>query len=321
VIDFRYHLVSIIAVFVALAVGIVLGSGPLKEPIDSTLRQRYEQVEKDKTTLRNQLTEAESRISYLERATATYAPTLVGGRLHNRNVLVIAMPDADGRLVNDTRDVLGQSGATVSGTLRLTDAYSDPERLSDLEAILDRLTPAGTPVPAGARPYVRAGAVLARALVTRTPVGKPDEESAALLTALQDGGFLTLEGRPAVRAPLVVIITTAAPSSPGSAERTAADAHLEIALAVDRTDSGTVAAGPIGAADDGGLIAAIRTNEEASGRISTVDTLDTVIGRISAVLALSGQLGDVTGHFGIGPDADEIAPDLPAEDTVGAPQP
>ena len=36
-IDFRYHLVSLISVFLALAVGIVLGAGPLKEAIGDTL--------------------------------------------------------------------------------------------------------------------------------------------------------------------------------------------------------------------------------------------------------------------------------------------
>ena len=36
-IDFRYHLVSIASIFMALAVGIVLGAGPLKEDIGNTL--------------------------------------------------------------------------------------------------------------------------------------------------------------------------------------------------------------------------------------------------------------------------------------------
>ena len=36
-IDFRYHLVSIVSIFLALAVGIVLGAGPLKEDLGNTL--------------------------------------------------------------------------------------------------------------------------------------------------------------------------------------------------------------------------------------------------------------------------------------------
>jgi len=46
VIDFRYHLVSIAAVFLALAVGIVLGSGPLKDDISGFLEDRTAQLAK-----------------------------------------------------------------------------------------------------------------------------------------------------------------------------------------------------------------------------------------------------------------------------------
>ena len=37
-IDFRYHIVSLVAVFLALGVGIVLGSGPLDEQIQGALQ-------------------------------------------------------------------------------------------------------------------------------------------------------------------------------------------------------------------------------------------------------------------------------------------
>ena len=36
-ISFRYHIVSIVSVFLALAVGIALGGGPLKGEVDNTL--------------------------------------------------------------------------------------------------------------------------------------------------------------------------------------------------------------------------------------------------------------------------------------------
>jgi hypothetical protein len=39
VIDFRYHLVSIVAVFLALAVGVVLGSAALNGPVVAGLRK------------------------------------------------------------------------------------------------------------------------------------------------------------------------------------------------------------------------------------------------------------------------------------------
>ena len=44
VIDFRYHLVSIIAIFFALATGIILGAGPLDEQVNETLVDQIPQL-------------------------------------------------------------------------------------------------------------------------------------------------------------------------------------------------------------------------------------------------------------------------------------
>ena len=57
-IDFRYHLVSIVSIFLALAVGIVLGAGPLKEDLGNTLTRELTQLRQDKTDLRGELTAA-----------------------------------------------------------------------------------------------------------------------------------------------------------------------------------------------------------------------------------------------------------------------
>ena len=58
-IDFRYHLVSIVSIFMALAVGIVLGAGPLKEDIGNTLTSEVKNLRADKAALRSDLDVAE----------------------------------------------------------------------------------------------------------------------------------------------------------------------------------------------------------------------------------------------------------------------
>jgi hypothetical protein len=318
VIDFRYHLVSIIAVFVALAVGIVLGSGPLKGPIDDTLRDRYAQVESDKEALRDELSEAQSRIDYLDEAAATYPPSVLHDRLAGRAVVLLTMPGTDGGLVNATRDTIELTGATVSGTVGITEAYLDPDQLDELEGVLDELTPQGTAVPAEAEGHVRAGAVLAGALVTNavTPAAQerePDAGVQALLTGLQEAGFVTIEGQPAARAALAVLVTPVPPADATDTTQAASGAQLQLALATDRLAVGSVVTGPIGAAGAGGLVEAVRQNDEAGARISTVDTLDTSTGRATAALALVEQAGDRTVHYGIGPGAQALAPDLSAD--------
>ena len=62
-IDFRYHIVSLISVFLALAVGIVLGAGPLNEPIARGLTQSVKQLQSDRDAKNDQLKTAQAAIT------------------------------------------------------------------------------------------------------------------------------------------------------------------------------------------------------------------------------------------------------------------
>ena len=77
-IDFRYHLVSIVSIFLALAVGIVLGAGPLKGELGDTLNKEVAGLRQDKTDLNEQLDEAragaEARDAYMPRPTRSCSP-------------------------------------------------------------------------------------------------------------------------------------------------------------------------------------------------------------------------------------------------------
>ena len=54
-IDFRYHLVSIISVFLALAVGIVLGAGPLQANLGDQLSDQVAALRTEKQALNDKL--------------------------------------------------------------------------------------------------------------------------------------------------------------------------------------------------------------------------------------------------------------------------
>ena len=59
-IDFRYHLVSLIAVFMAIALGIIIGTTALNEPILADIKNQVSDLEGDKRSLedRTQLLQA-----------------------------------------------------------------------------------------------------------------------------------------------------------------------------------------------------------------------------------------------------------------------
>ena len=84
-IDFRYHLVSLISVFLALAVGIVLGAGPLKESIGDTLTGEVDTLRRRAADLRAELDSVSAELARTEDAWATVAPDLLASPTARRS--------------------------------------------------------------------------------------------------------------------------------------------------------------------------------------------------------------------------------------------
>ena len=78
-ISFRYHLVSLVAVFLALALGIVVGTTALNGPITTDLRKQVNTLRSDRTTLANQVKALQARVDDSEQFAATYGSQLVAG--------------------------------------------------------------------------------------------------------------------------------------------------------------------------------------------------------------------------------------------------
>src|SRR5690606_20722120 len=93
VIDFRYHLVSLISVFLALSIGIVLGAGPLKEAIGDQLTGQVESLRADKEDLRAQLDDATGAAAAQDAFVAETADDLLVGVLPGRQVAIVELGD------------------------------------------------------------------------------------------------------------------------------------------------------------------------------------------------------------------------------------
>ena len=77
--SFRYHIVSIVSVFLALAVGIALGGGPLKGEVDNTLVSQVQTDRQTKLALQSQITALRSSNTFTDDFAKTVAPGLIGG--------------------------------------------------------------------------------------------------------------------------------------------------------------------------------------------------------------------------------------------------
>jgi hypothetical protein len=310
VISFRYHIVSIVSVFLALAIGVALGGGPLKGEVDNTLVQQVQSDRQAKVAYEAEIASLRSSNKFTDTFAATVAPALIGNRLAGRSVAIVELPGADQSVVASLEDYLGRAGASVTGRLRVASGFVDPGNKQLVDA-LGRQQLDGTPdvkVPKDASGYERMGALLGRAIATKTDAGAPvDPEAASILSGLSTANLMSAEGDLTCRASLVLFV--AGPGT-GSQQQQQGTATIvtELAKAVDAKSDGVVVAGPLVAARKGGLIAAVRADVVAARDVSTVDDLDRTAGQVVTVMALAEQAHGKAGQYGAVDAADGAMP-------------
>ena len=142
-IDFRYHLVSLISVFVALAVGIVLGAGPLNEPIARGLTQRVQQLQDDRDAKADQLRTAQVGITNRDTFITQMQPGVVADQLGGRSVVLVTLPGFDPDAVKPVTTAITEAGAKVTGRVDVQNAWVDPSDASAREKAIQALAVGG----------------------------------------------------------------------------------------------------------------------------------------------------------------------------------
>lgn len=316
-VNFRFHLVSLTAVFLALAAGITIGAGVVdRATVDQIERQLADVAE------RRRETNAENDRLRRELATASQflddaGDQLVDGALAGAPVVVVATTNVDRDLVDRFRGTLATAGAEVDGTYWFSErwALAEAEQARQLAAILDI-------APTTSADNVRAAALVALAAAWSTG------DSGAFVAALADAGFLEFEAAPAdvvtagqlPRPETTFVVISAAPAD-------AAPDLVSVPLVTRLVGEGrpVLAAqpadpAPVESADGAepeasapGFVAQLRDEEDdVDGPLSTVDNLDDPRGRIAAVLAVRDLRAGRTGHYGLGPDTRLIPEPPPA---------
>lgn len=313
-IDFRYHLVSTIAIFMALALGIVVGTTQLNDQVLDNLKSSISSLSSDKRTLESTTRRLQSDVSDADAFLASVAGDLVSGTLQGETVLLVTAPDAPSALATELVPLLESAGATVIGRLRLAPALLDGNRAPELDDLSTSVRPPAVELPAG-EPVDRAAVVLAAALV-REPSDTGISEAAAE-TVL--GGFagedlvdLDREQGAARRATLaVVLVPGASGQAVTEATRVRNRSVLAVATALDARSRGVVVAGPLDASQPAGVLEALRNDAALSEQLSGVDTADRPLGQLLTVMALADELRGVSGRYGSGPGAQAVVPTPP----------
>ena len=313
-IDFRYHLVSIVSIFLALAVGIVLGAGPLKEDLGNTLTRELTQLRQDKTALRADLTAAQKGIGARDSWAEAVAPAVVSGTLTGKTVAVVVAPGADGGLVKNTVATLTAAGAKVGSTITLSDAWVDPGKRDFRNNLANQLATL-VKVPGGASsPDSLPGAVLSRAILGSTDRATSRLEPGAgqALDGLRTAELLDVSPDQITPASGVVII--GGPVKGATPEDTSSRlaGYVQLARALDSGGSGAVVVTAADSSDPavaGQLVTAVRKDGDATKGVSTVDDPGVPMGQATLAQALAEQYAGGVGQYGVAADAKAVLPD------------
>ena len=312
-IDFRYHLVSIVSIFLALAVGIVLGAGPLQNNIGQSLNDQVVALRQEKAALRTQLDAQQLGMDARDTFVNGVTPGLIQGRLAGKTVSVVVAPGADADLVKQTTAILTSAGARVGSTVTLNDAWTDPAKRTFRDNLATQLAALVKASGAVSSPEMLPGTVLARALLTSAerPTDKLDPSASQALDGLTAGDLLSVGSDTVVPASSAVLV--AGPIKGTNADDTAARTATLVALAraLDAGGEGTVVTSATNATNPqttSPLVAAVRADGDASKAVSTVDDGDQSIGALPLVDALVEQYAGQSGHYGLGSDAKAVLP-------------
>jgi hypothetical protein len=308
-ISMRYHIVSLAAIFLALALGIVLGATKISSPLITGLESNNADLTSQHDELTSTNKELADQVAADEKFAGAVGALTVRGTLPKTNVVLITTASADPADRDAVLSLLNRAGATVTAQIQLTNDFSDPARADELRSIAATTLPTGVTLPEVPQAGAIAGGLLGSVLVAPAGGAAPAsaEQGAAVLAALTSAGFITVTGTP-VAGQSVVILTGGEVTGGSEADRAGAVAYL--ANQLGQTATGVVVAGRTGSEGETGTVGVIRNDTALSATVTTVDNVDTASGRIAAVLGLVEQNGGGVGRYGFGENAQAQVPTL-----------
>lgn len=300
-IDFRYHLVSIVAVFLALAIGLVIGAEAVSPKLANKLyeasvsdQKRNNQLSAQNDLLRRQI----SADNTFAQASASY---LVSHLLEGEKVVLVIAPGADTTTTSGIMSKLRLAGATLTGQVSLTTQFLDTAVGTEqtLSNAAKRLAPAGVQLPGSPASgpvsgQQAAAQVLAAALAAKAgQATMTSPQSQDVLNGFGDLGFLQITGPDggttlAGQATLAVVVIPGSP--PGNVNNTDNLALVSLTQDLQQAGEAALLAGSIAGSGPGSAIQAV-TSGSAGVAVTTVDNADTEVGQIVVVQALSELAG------------------------------
>lgn len=279
--DLKYHLTTIVAIFLALAVGILVGSSfiagsSVKDLEGEFVKIRAENIQQKKVA--EGLSEQVKKHTEFERAVA---PALVDNRLWGRNIAIIQTGDY-GEATQSAKAILEQAGAQVVSVTTLHNMYSNSSNNRMIRAL--KIINGG-PIDES-NPTSSVLSIIADCIVNGSNPGA--------MEVLEDNRLLSTAGKYDRHVVHMVLVG-------GSKDGTLKTSSILDPTLIDKLKAaGVTTLVGVEPLDAGmSFIPAYHVKQ-----IPTVDNIDQYIGQVGLVYAIHGE----PGHFGVKRTSDRVAP-------------
>jgi hypothetical protein len=280
----RYHATSLIAIFIALAVGILIGAQFGGDALNETRKNLEQSLVGNLQDARSHADDLSGELGRANEFDEKVYPVLTRDILQGQRVAIVAMGGLPSEITSAVEDALGPTGATLVGVGVIREPVDtaglggelSKTRFAEIQGLPEELTELGVGVGrqiviGGTLPELVRGGMFSRA----------------------SGEFGSLDA---------VIVVRDQPESMGPVQRSTAN-QLETALLKGMTATRVPTVGIESTSTEPSSIGFFQSNN-----LSTVDDIDTTAGE----LAMVGVLNGAEGSFGVKSSADRLLPDLVA---------
>ena len=310
-INFRYHVVSLTAVFLALAIGLVVGTAALNGPVADSLQTQIVSLNKDNSNKRDQINQYREELNRSQDFATEVAAPLLGSKLTGRKLLVLALPDTD-VYADSVITMLKTAGATITAKVTVNEKFFDPNNTFELLDLAGQSSEPSVPIeglPLNSDGVETASAQLALALLQRTGTTQATPaDVTSILTAYSKQGYISVDDKAVGGADGTVVIsgTPAVDKDAAKKSQNAVTLTTEFAeLSGDKRPM-VVAGDGVG---DGNLISAVRGDPTLSKDISTVDNASTVNGQVATgMTCVERFVQNKIGQYGLAAGATSMVP-------------
>jgi hypothetical protein len=278
----RYHATSLIAVFLALAVGILIGAEFGGDALTETRKNLENSLVGNLQDARGRVEDLDAELGHADEFDEKVYPVLTRDRLQGKRMAMVAFGNLPGEITSAVEEALGPTGAKLVGvgvvrepvdTTSLAEELANT-RFSELATEPEQMNELGTGV---GRQIVIGGTL-------------PEVVRGGLFTHAS-GEFGALDG---------VIVVRSQPEGMGPVQRSTANA-LETSMLSGITATNVPTVGVESTTTEPSSISFFQAND-----LSTVDDIDTTAGELALVYALLGE----EGSFGVKSSADRLLPNL-----------